>query len=414
MEHVERSSKLRAGLALLFLLVAACGGTGGDPRAGPPAPPPSQAPVPAPGPAPVPVPSPPPSPTAVQWGIFPSASQVIGQSSFEARVIDPDPAVSLNRPQGAVAVSPAGDLYVAESPNDVRLNIFSDYQNSIPGSAPDFSMSFTQPLYSASISGGKLFLPGYDSVLYYDAVPASLPTEIDNFVGNRSRACVARDLANAMSAQLTPDGRLVVVDNNNHRVLIFDRLPEWVGQEVIPSVVIGQTGLSSCEPGAGPSSLDRPTSAWTDGTRLIVADTGNHRVLIWDSLPSGVAAPAHHVIGQLTMAGDQPNAGQAFPSEYTLFSPASVDVSETGQLAVADTGNNRVLIWDRIPQANGQPANHVIGQPGFVSGDENAGGGVLAPGAKTLRGPTGVKFHGRKLIVTDTMNLRVLVWRALD
>ncbi len=329
-------------------------------------------------------------------------------------MIDPDAAVSLNRPQGAVAVSAAGDLYVVETPNDRRLNIFIDYQNSPIGSAPDFSMSFSEPLNSASISGGKLFLPGYDSVLYYDAVPATLPNPISNFVGNRSRGCFARDVASATSAQLTPDNRLVVADHENHRVLIYDQLPNHLGQETLPSVVIGQTDVASCQPGTGSSSLNYPKAAWTDGTRLIVADTGNHRVLIWDSLPTGQAAPAHHVIGQQTMRGDQPNAGQILPSEYTLFSPASVDVSETGQLAVADTGNNRVLIWDRIPRTDGQPANHVIGQPNFLTGDQNAGDGLLTPGNKTLSVPTGVKFDGRKLIVTDTMNFRVLVWRALD
>ena len=50
----------------------------------------------------------------------------------------------------------------------------------------------------------------------------------------------------------------------------------------------------------GPSVLNHPTKVTTDGTRLIVADTYNHRVLIWNKIPTENYSPADVVIGQKT------------------------------------------------------------------------------------------------------------------
>ncbi|HZW28390.1 MAG TPA: hypothetical protein VFF08_08025, partial [Trueperaceae bacterium] len=50
--------------------------------------------------------------------------------------------------------------------------------------------------------------------------------------------------------------------------------------------------------------------------------------------------------------------------------------SNGNQLFVADADNHRVLVWDSIPTQNGQPADRVLGQPDFVSGAINQGKGV--------------------------------------
>ena len=55
-------------------------------------------------------------------------------------------------------------------------------------------------------------------------------------------------------------------------------------------------------------------------------------------------------------------------------------------LAVADTANNRVLLWKSIPTQIGQPADIVVGQPDFVT---------ISPvvvNQTSLRGPQGVLF----------------------
>ena len=48
-----------------------------------------------------------------------------------------------------------------------------------------------------------------------------------------------------------------------------------------------------------------------------------------------------------------------------MRSPSGV-ATDGKVLVVSDTDNNRILIWNSLPKANGQPADVVIGQPDFT------------------------------------------------
>ena len=82
-------------------------------------------------------------------------------------------------------------------------------------------------------------------------------------------------------------------------------------------------------------------------------------------------------------------------------------------LAVADTDNNRVLIWNSIPTTPGVSANIVIGQPDFTATTINFGKGSQV-NAQGLRGPQGVWIDQRgRFWVADTQNHRVLMWNRI-
>ena len=55
---------------------------------------------------------------------------------------------------------------------------------------------------------------------------------------------------------------------------------------VAPSVVLGQSSFETNAPGNGLDGLNWPTAVATDGMRLYVADTYNQRVLVWLQLPT--------------------------------------------------------------------------------------------------------------------------------
>jgi len=57
-------------------------------------------------------------------------------------------------------------------------------------------------------------------------------------------------------------------------------------------------GPLGLEESGGPSFLNHPMGVATDGVRLFVADTCNNRVLIWNSIPTTNYAPADVVVGQ--------------------------------------------------------------------------------------------------------------------
>lgn len=91
-------------------------------------------------------------------------------------------------------------------------------------------------------------------------------------------------------------GRLFVADNLNNRVLIWTTIPATDGIQA--DLVIGQPDFASFAPGTSASLMASPQAVWTDGTRLAVSDAGNRRVLIWNSIPTTNGAPADLVLGQ--------------------------------------------------------------------------------------------------------------------
>jgi hypothetical protein len=96
--------------------------------------------------------------------------------------------------------------------------------------------------------------------------------------------------------------------------------------------------------------------------------------------------------------------GLSGPQGVLLFSDAT---SPTGtKLAVADTLNNRVLIWNKVPQSTAElrPPDVVLGQPGFTTTTPNTSG----ISAKTLSRPSSIASDGTYLIVGDLSNRRVL------
>jgi hypothetical protein len=89
-----------------------------------------------------------------------------------------------------------------------------------------------------------------------------------------------------------------------------------------------------------------PYAAGTDGSTLAVADTANNRILLWDRGPvTGRQPGASIVLGQEDFAANGENRWSAV-TPGSLCWPYGLSLS-SGLLAVADSGNNRVVIWRR-------------------------------------------------------------------
>ena len=176
-------------------------------------------------------------------------------------------------------------------------------------------------------------------------------------------------------------------------------------------VVVGQKDFNSGSAHAGQgtpsaSTLQFPFSGvFVDGSRrFFVVEGDTNRVLIWNQVPTTNFAPADVVIGQPNFTSGAGNNGGLGPR--TLFTPADAFV-QGGRLYVSDIDNNRVLVWNSIPTTNFAPADFVLGQPDFISNTANAGGN---PAANTLSAPRGITGDGRRLLVADGSNHRILIW----
>ncbi len=162
-------------------------------------------------------------------------------------------------------------------------------------------------------------------------------------------------------------------------------------------------------PDASPtrSHMYSPRGVWTDGRRVVVADTGNHRVLIWHGFPEHDGAPADVVLGQPDFTSEGPAAGSG-DHRRGLYLPTGVAVI-AGNLVVADAWHHRLLVWDGLPQESFCAPESVIGQVGFDAVDPNRGGD---PDLASLYWPFGFGLVGDVFWIADTGNRRVLGWRG--
>ena len=99
------------------------------------------------------------------------------------------------------------------------------------------------------------------------------------------------------------------------------------------------------EVGSAVRRFEFPTAVATAGNQLFVMDFDNSRVLIWNKLPTKTNTPADVVVGQAD-----------FNAEIQTTTQSGLDRPETGlfvaggKLFVSDRNNNRVMIWNKIPE----------------------------------------------------------------
>jgi uncharacterized protein (TIGR03437 family) len=237
----------------------------------------------------------------------------------------------------------------------------------------------------------------------------------------------ASGLAFAGDTLFVADSNRVGATPSNHRVLIYRNIsgmlpspaaqldydrkcPVCVGQA---SVVLGQPDFTTTTENvlATQTTLRLPTAVASDGVHLVVADTNHNRILIWNRIPATNDAPADVVLGQTTFTtstvpGNTPNA-------KSMRGPQGVWI-QNGKLYVADTQNNRVLIFNSIPTSNGAAADVVLGQPNmttFVQPDLTQQSTDVT--AQLLLNPVAVSSDGVHLFVTDLGYNRVLIWNSI-
>lgn len=205
---------------------------------------------------------------------------------------------------------------------------------------------------------------------------------------------------------------LAVADAWNHRVLIWHTIP--TASHTPADIVLGQADFTANEsnragaPSA--STLFWPYNLHWDGARLWVTDTGNRRVLMWHGVPTRNGQPAELVLGQATFDTRNENGGSD-PSATSMRWPHAVTIWR-GRLSVADAGNNRVMVWDAVPDANNLACDHVLGQSDALLVDHNRS--RYWPDADALNMPYGISASGDWLLVSDTANSRLLGWHADD
>jgi uncharacterized protein (TIGR03437 family) len=163
-----------------------------------------------------------------------------------------------------------------------------------------------------------------------------------------------------------------------------------------------------------------PTGVFALGNYVFVADTPENRVVRYDQYTnwppeSTSSSPIQaSVIGESDFTTGQPNRNLAQPNAGGLVSPLGGAVNTvTNEVWVADTGNNRILVFPQVGNLQFTAASRVLGQTDFAYGAPN-----LLEGREIYVSQSGVFTGGGVVVdknsnpphlyVADTMNNRIL------
>ena len=295
-----------------------------------------------------------------------AARIIIGQPTFTAQQSGSPSQYQLGAPDG---IAIAGDtLFIVDSnhqqipPINNRVLIYTNASQFIPEPTAEIKQGGRCNVCVSQGVGGASTVLGQP-----DFITVTNPYTTQS--GFRNPTGVATD------------GKiLVVADTDNNRVLIWKTIPATINQPA--DIVLGQPDFTTILPIALNSSQFRgPEGVWVQGTHLFVADVQNHRVMIWNTIPTTNNQPADLVLGEPNFSTAPPSTTIDLPpTSSNLFSPVSV-TSDGQRVLVSDLGHNRVLIWNSIPTQNGQAADVVIGQPTMTTeGDNNYGGTCVSNG----------------------------------
>lgn len=207
-------------------------------------------------------------------------------------------------------------------------------------------------------------------------------------------------------AAVGPGGALYLSDYSNQRVLGFKAVPS--SNDALADFVLGQPNVTSTGKGTGANQFGGPQSPVIYKKMLLVSDFFNNRVLIWKKAPTTDQVPADIVIGQAGFGTRNSSC-----SATGLSAPETISVGG-GKLVVADSSNSRVLIYKRIPKKNGQKPSIVLGQGSLTTCSplNDGTGSSGAPSAANFSYPAGVWTDGKRLVVTDEDESRVLIWKS--
>jgi sugar lactone lactonase YvrE len=337
---------------------------------------------------------------------------------------------TLCTPEG-IEFDASGDLWVADEGNSRIL----EFTTPLTSDAADFIIG--QPNYTtngcgttsatslcradsvAIDSNNNVYVAdaGNNRVLEYnDALATSNATanhvwgQGGSFSSNfcNSPSLSATSLCGPTGVGLDSSNNLYIADASNNRILEYNETAN-PPTNLTPNHVFGQAGSFTTnganQGGLSAASLSDPQDVEISSGDLVVTDTGNNRVLIFDTPLTSQTANVE--LGQPDFLHDGANTVDA----QGMYGNGGIAIDASNHLYVADFNNNRVLGYTSAASfANDAAAALVIGQPDFYHSQCNQG---TSPGAGTLCGPEAVTTDSSSnLYVSDFTNHRVLEYNA--
>ena len=281
-----------------------------------------------------------------------------------------------------IGFDPTGNLWVADTGNNRVLR------------------------FPASVLSAGANFPAADTVI--GQATFSMSTSVGNSAAARNKLT---GLAAPNGVSLDSAGNLYITDQL-FRVLVYNS-PLSTNQTA--TAILGDDVNATTVTTPTQIALNGPVGVLALTSGPIVADTGNNRLMVfpaqaqWPTQTTQFSPSANAEIGQTSFVLNQANQGNGDASAGTFNAPADL-ASSTSELYVADTGNNRVLVFPYSITGVGVAATRVIGQLDFPYFGNNLvdGKGFSFPNSF----PAGVVLDTGSspahLYLADTLNNRIL------
>jgi len=167
----------------------------------------------------------------------------------------------------------------------------------------------------------------------------------------------------------TTGNRLFVSEYSNNRVLVFNLNADHSLPDYNADYVLGQSNFYSNAAATTQAGMSGPQGLYYDPVRkyLFVADSANHRVLVYDVTTISNGQNAAYYLGQSSWTA------AAFPDPPTsssLHGPTALAYDPARKyLFVADANNQRVMVFDFTTPGNNKTAVKELGQSDFTNQD---------------------------------------------
>ncbi len=298
--------------------------------------------------------------------------------------------IGLNAPTG-LAVDRTGNVYVADTGNNRILRFPQPFAQPPQLKTPDLVLG------QNGFGSGGANAPGITASALFLSVGQGFPPHV--------------------GLALNAAGDLFVTDVGNNRILRYSAATLSAGNSGAPAdLVLGQAGFTTGVAGNGQRQskigLSGPVGLGFDSVGRLFAADSLARVLVFTP-PVQSGASAARILGVAVQVQNQP--APAAVSEVNIGFSSSVTIGPGDRPIVADTGNNRVLIYDSFDKWPAEDASQFSPSAKFVLG-QNTFGTRLSnqdfriPTASTLSSPFDAAASINELYVVDTGNNRVLTY----
>jgi uncharacterized protein (TIGR03437 family) len=336
----------------------------------------------------------------------------IGGSAGPSSSAQPATSLRLRDPSG-VTTAPDGFWYIADTNNHVVLSVdatgsasvlVGTGQAGLNGDRANGTATMLNRPAGLTVANGNVYIADAGNARIRAVSIASGVASVFLGGGNVSVIGSPTGFAGLVSpggVKVGSDGGLTVTDAGLNAVLHTG----VYGNTLLagPNSIFPFDGMGN--PTAKDGGLVRPMNAIVTRSGVLIADTGNHSLKkassVLNRIPPAVPSPVAGY-GRADSSGDGGLATAA-----GLWSPSDVALDSTGNIFIADAGNNRIRMIDtagRISTIAG------TGAAGF-SGDKG-----LATNAQ-LNGPSAISFDlAGNILVADQGNqrIRILRYQALQ